>query len=682
MRFVMAGGLLILSAVAAATAAAQENRLQSSEYFRLRSVGDIEFSPDGTKIAYTIVNSDRPGRQYAQIWVMDAATGQTHRLGAEQDVAANPTWSPDGHWIAFAGTVDGKDGLGIVRPDGSGVTFLAARVGTNSPLPEQGAIMAWSPDSRSIAFVSATPGPETAAAIGDPIVITRYLYKPVFTEGMTHFNDNRRLHLFIVDISTKQVRQLTDEIFDEHSIDWSPDGQELAFISNREANPDQFFNYDLFVLKIADGSIHRLTATESAEYEPRWSPDGKRLVYLGTRRGLTDRETTMEDTHVWVINADGSGRREIGAGIDARQRDVHWGPDGRFLFFMAQQRGNLHLIRLPADGGRPEVIVSDAGFVLGYSVARNGAIAYAFLGPRDLTELFLKTNGGTKQLTNLNAGVLGGKEIGPVESFTFMSNDNKYEIEAFLTKPLGLAGGSKYPLIVNIHGGPHAENGSFFNFHNQVYAARGWAVLNVNYRGSTGYGQAFADAVFGDQDGNEAQDVLYGVSAALRRYLWLDRERMGIEGTSYGGQLTEWLITQTRMFRAAIPLAGITNLISYNYTTYYNQYEQMEFGQLPHQGDFMNLLWERSALKHVASVATPTLILHGENDSDVPVTEAEQYYIALQDVGVETVFVRYPREGHGLRESRHIVDSLDRSISWYEKHFPKAEPATPSPAVP
>ena len=261
MRFVMAGGLLILSAVAAATAAAQEDRLQSSEYFRLRSVGDVEFSPDGTKIACTIVNSDRPGRQYAQIWVMDAPTGQPHRLGAEQDVAANPTWSPDGHWIAFAGTVDGKDGLGIVHPDGSGATFLAALVGSNSPLPKQGATMAWSPDSRSIAFVSATPGPETAAAIGDPIVITRYLYKPTFTEGMTHFNDNRRLHLFLVDISTKQVRLLTDGIFDEHSIDWSPDGLELAFISNREANPEQFFNYDLFVLKIADGSIHRLTAT-------------------------------------------------------------------------------------------------------------------------------------------------------------------------------------------------------------------------------------------------------------------------------------------------------------------------------------------------------------------------------------------------------------------------------------
>ncbi|PYV81805.1 MAG: hypothetical protein DMG05_29285, partial [Acidobacteria bacterium] len=165
--------------------------------------------------------------------------------------------------------------------------------------------------------------------------------------------------------------------------------------------------------------------------------------------------------------------------------------------------------------------------------------------------------------------------------------------------------------------------------------------------------------------GNEAQDVLYGASAALRRYLWLDRDRMGIEGVSYGGQLTDWIITQTSQFKAAMPIAGISNLISYNYMTYYNQYEQMEFGAFPHQNNLMDVLWERSALKHVAKVKTPTMFMHGENDSDVPISETEQYYIALKDVGVETIMVRYPREGHGLRETRHIVDSIDRCIAWY-----------------
>ena len=170
---------------------------------------------------------------------------------------------------------------------------------------------------------------------------------------------------------------------------------------------------------------------------------------------------------------------------------------------------------------------------------------------------------------------------------------------------------------------------------------------------------------------NEAQDVLYGVNAAVRRYLWIDRERMGIEGVSYGGQLTDWLITQTNEFKAAIPTAGIANLVSYNYMTYYNQYEEMEFGQFLHQGNLMDIAWERSALKHIAAAHTPTLIIHGENDNDVPIAEAEQLFVALKDVGVETVFLRYPREGHGLSEVKHQIDATDRSIAWYERHFPK-----------
>ncbi len=312
------------------------------------------------------------------------------------------------------------------------------------------------------------------------------------------------------------------------------------------------------------------------------------------------------------------------------------------------------------------------GAVGDFSIGKGGELAYTFETPRDMPQLYLKTaDGPARQLTSLNSDVLAGKPIAEVEAFTFISNDNRFEVEAFLTKPLGMTATGKHPLIVNIHGGPHGQNGPGFNFKDQVYAAKGWATLQVNFRGSTGYGQKFADAVFGDQDGNEGQDVLYGVNAAVRRYLWIDRERMGIEGVSYGGQLSDWLITQTNEFKAAIPTAGISNLISYNYMTYYNQYEEMEFGQFLHQGRLMDEAWDRSALKHVANVHTPTMLMHGENDPDVPIAEAEQYYVALKDVGVETVFVRYPREGHGIRETKHVIDSIDRSIAWYEKHFPK-----------
>jgi len=699
-------GCVIACAVSlVARGAAGQAGLQSSDLLKLRSVSAVQVSPDATRVAYVVDNNDGAGRPYGQLWVMTLADGKTVRFGGDKESSGGPEWSPDGQSIAYHGRAGDKAGLVVARPDGTGVRFLAETSGTNSPLPTTGKSVAWSPDGRRIAFISAVPGPETADATGDPIVITRYLYKPDAAEGMTRFNDNRRLHIFVADLASGRVEQLTDGAHYEHSIDWSPSGEEIAFISNREPNEDQFFNYDLFTLKLADKSIRRLTSTENAEYRPRWSPDGKTIAYQATRRGLTDLETTMEDTHVWAINADGTNRRELGRGIDNRQGAPEWTSNGAAVLFTVQERGNTRLYRLPlscgaeapgrrslGEGGCPaERIVGDTGTVGSFSISKT-VLAYTLSTPSDQAELYV----AGRRLTDLNAAVLSGKRIADVEAFTFVSNDNKFEVEAFLTKPLGLPSGvptsdvphsglslsdeasgfsrTRYPLIVNIHGGPHGQQGPAFNFRNQVYAARGWATLMVNYRGSTGYGQAFADAVFADQNGNEAQDVLYGLSAAMRRYLWIDRDRLGVEGTSYGGQLSAWLITQTNVFKAAIPTAAIINMISYNYMTYYNQYEQMEWGVFPHQGTLMDTLLQRSAIRHVANAHTPTLLMHGENDNDVPIAEAEQFYIGLRDVGTEAVMVRYPREGHGIRESKHVVDSIDRSIRWYERHFPPAAP--------
>jgi dipeptidyl aminopeptidase/acylaminoacyl peptidase len=657
----------------------------TADLYRFRAVNEVALAPGNQHVAYTVTMYDRPGRPYSQVWIMDIATHKATRVSDEHGAA--PVWSPDGNWLAYFGAAGDQTALWVARADGSGAANLAPVVRSNSPLPGQGALVTWSPDSKQVAFLSATPGPETAAATGDPMVITRYLYKPTMTEGFTHFNDNRRMHIFVADVAARQVRQLTQSNTDEHSIDWSPDGKEILFVSNHEPNTDEFLNYDLFAVKVADGAIRRLTATESCEYAPRWSPDGKHIVYSANPRGLANQETTagvvVPASHVWLMDSNGAHRREIGTALDIRQGEPQWSPEGDAVYFPAEQRGSLHLARLPISDsgviGAPQMVVADRGTVSGWSVAKGGAIAYALTTPYDMGELYLQTGSApTQKLTDLNAEVLAGKKIAEVEPFTFISNDNKYEVEAFLTIPPGIPQGlpdmalaPKHPLIVSLHGGPHAQSGPAFTIKNQIYGSRGWAVLQVNYRGSAGYGQAFMDAVVGDQNGNEAQDVLYGVSAAVRRYLWLDRERMGLEGTSYGGQLTMWLITQTNEFKAAVPTRGVSNFISFNYMTYANQFQAMMFTQFLHQGNLMDVEWERSALKHVANVHTPALILHGENDSDVPIAESEQFFIALKDVGVETVFVRYPREGHGLDETQHLADSIERSIAWYEKYFPQ-----------
>jgi dipeptidyl aminopeptidase/acylaminoacyl peptidase len=659
--------LLTITGLAAPAAAQTPGGLTPKDLFALQAVGDVQVSPDGTRVAYAVVHSDGPGRPYAVVSILNLETGRSAALPRG---SYGPRWAPDGRRLAFIGQSAEGAGLMVSEADGSGARFLAPVEGTNHPLPSAGESVSWAPDGRRIAYVSATPGPESADANGDPMVITRYLYKPTAGEGSTRFNDNRRTHVFVVDVGTRQIAQLTEGTAYEHSIDWAPAGDDIVFVSNREADPDKTFNYDVFTVSARTRQVRRLTSSRSAEYSPVWSPDGTRLAFAGTRRDLTSSETTMEDTHVWVMNGDGTGRVEIGAGIDNRQGAPRWSADGRHVYFALQERGDVHLARLPAGGGPVELVVKDRGSVGAWGLGRN-AIAYALTRPdrpADLYTLALGPAATPERRTTLNAALLGGRAVAPVEAFRFASPDGT-DVEAFLTIPLGRSATSRHPLVVMIHGGPHGQQGPAFSAKAQVYAAQGWAALMVNYRGSTGYGQALADKIFGDQNGGEAADVLAGVDAAIARYSWIDSARLGIEGTSYGGQLTNWIITQTDRFKAAVPNAGISNLVSFNYMAYYHDYLAVEFGAYPHEQGLMETLWQRSPIRLIHRVKTPTLITHGENDNDVPIAEAEQLYIALHDVGVPTVLVRYPREGHGLRETGHVVDQLERSLAWYRKHF-------------
>lgn len=636
-----------------------------SDLHRLQSVGDVEVSPAGTHVAYTIVRNTDAGRPQATLTIRNFVTGTTHDLPRG---ASAPRWAPGGRQLAYLGPTPEGYGLVVSEADGSGARLVAKVEGTNHPLPSSGASVAWAPDGRRVAFVSSTPGPEHAGANGDPMVITRYLYKPTAGEGLTRFNDNRRTHVFVADVRTRQVTQLTDGAAYEHSIDWAPSGDAIAFVSNREADADRVFNYDLLTVSVATKAITRLTSTKAAEYTPAWSPDGTKIAFLGTVRDLTSSETTMEDTHVWVMNADGTGRVEIGKAIDNRQGAPQWSSDGRHVYFTVQNRGSVHLVRLPAGGGLPDTVVGDRGSVGAWSVGGD-LLAYAFASPTAPADLYTVRGSATaERRTSLNAALLAERAVSDVEAFRFTAADGT-EIEAFLTLPQGRSLTSRHPLVVLIHGGPHGQQGPAFNHKAQVYAAQGWASLMVNYRGSTGYGQALADKIFGDQNGAEARDVTAAVDAALARYPWLDPARLGIEGGSYGGQLTNWIITETERFTAAIPSAGISNLVSFNYMAYYHDYLAVEFGRYPHQDGLMDLLWQRSPLRQIHKAKTPTLILHGENDNDVPIAEAEQLYVALHDVGVKTELVRYPREGHGLRETAHVIDALERSIAWYTQHF-------------
>ena len=386
-------------------------------------------------------------------------------------------------------------------------------------------------------------------------------------------------------------------------------------------------------------------------------------------RALTTRESSAEDTHLWVMPATGGQPRELAASLDRRVMAIRWAETGG-IHFRTQDRGSQPLHWIAADGSGLRVVVGDTGSAGDFGVTKSGAIAYAFTSPTSPPELYIRQGtSAPRQVTGVNRELAAQRRFSIPEAFDFASFDGT-KVQAFLTPPLDRTPG-RSRLIVMIHGGPHGQQGPAFAHKSQVYAGRGFATLMVNYRGSTGYGQAFSDGTVGDQNGAEAKDVLAGLDAALARYDWLDPDQVAVEGGSYGGQLANWLITQTTRFKAAIPSASISNLISLSYTIWAADYPRVEFNGYPWEHGNAAKMWERSALAHIAKVKTPTMLIHGELDQDVVVTEAEQMFNALKQVGVEAVFLRYPREGHSLREPRHVVDAMERSVAWYERHLPQ-----------
>lgn len=675
----VAGLLVALDATGVSSQARRAFR--PDDHYRLRSVADVQLSPDGSTIAYVERFIDDTRRARSHIWLVPAAGGSPRRLSADDADDSSPRWSPDGRSIAFLTGTRGNQAPGFL-PTAFGSAIAVARLDrrtaevvatyqvSNHPLAYQGTAeqIAWSPDGRALAYLSADEGPE--GALGDPRIITRYGYK-----SWAGLSDNRRWHIYVVTLADRQVRRLTSGPYQDHSIAWSPAGDEIAYISNHEPDPDRTHNYDIFAVRVADGRIRAVTSTRGCEYAPSWSPDGKTIAYLAGVRPLTTQESSAEDVHVWAIPAAGGAGRELTAPLDRRATRVAWSPDASAIYFTVQDRGSTVLYRADPDGRNQSLIVGAPGNVTDFSPGRDGRLALALHTVRSPAEVFIASPGQPlRQLTSLNAALLAERDVVEPEAFEFASFDGT-RVQGFLTPPLNREAGRTYPLIVAIHGGPHGQQGPAFVHKSQVYAGAGYAVLMVNYRGSSGYGQAFADGTINDQNGAEFKDVMAGLEHVLRTTLYLDGDRVGVEGGSYGGQLTNWAITQSTRFKSAIPSAGISNLVSHGYLIWAQDYTQAEWGgRHPWQDDVAARMWERSPLAHVAKARTPTLFIHGELDEDVPIREAEQMYVALKQVGVETVLVRYPREGHGLREPAHVVDALERSLAWHARFL--GSPAT------
>jgi dipeptidyl aminopeptidase/acylaminoacyl peptidase len=673
-RMMLASGALLLPIAWTVTAGAQPGAraFRADDHYQLRSASDVQLSPDGTRIAFVQRFIDGSRRNRTHIWMLTVADGSLKRLSAEDADDSSPRWSPDGRAIAFLSGRRGPSETGFL-PTAFGNTLAVAWLDrnvteavaqyqvTNHPLAYQGSAeqISWAPDAKAIAFLSAVEGPEGPA--GDPLVITRYGYK-----SWSGMSDNRRWKINVVTLADKKVRQLTSGATQDHSIAWSPRGDEIAYISNHEPDPDRVHNYDIFAVRVADGHVRRITQTKGSEYAPAWSPDGTTIAYMAGVRFPTTQESSAEDPHLWIVPASGGSPKRLAANLDRRVNGIEWVRDEPAVYFTVQDHGSTVLHKVGVNDSGLTTVVSGPGSVANFSAGSRGTVAYAFTSTSAPAEVFLKQGpGAPKQLTKLNAELLASRDVSEPQAFDFASFDGT-RVQGFLTPPLRREAGRKYPVILNIHGGPHGQQGPGFVHKSQVYAGEGYAVVMVNYRGSSGYGQKFTDGTVNDQNGSEWKDVNAGLDYVLAQTPYLDPDRVGVEGGSYGGQLTNWGITQTTRFKSAVPSASISNLLSHAYLIWAQDYPLVEWGgRHPWKDDVALQMWQRSALAHVTKVKTPTMFIHGELDQDVPIQEAEQMYIALKQLGVEAALVRYPREGHGLREPAHVVDAITRALAWH-----------------
>jgi dipeptidyl aminopeptidase/acylaminoacyl peptidase len=670
-----------LSLASSAVLRAQDaaNKLTAMDVFQLQTATDPQISPDGKKIVYVRRFADpMTDKRYSNLWIINT-DGTDHRpITTGNRADASPRWSPDGTRIAYLSDGDGKQQIYVRWMD----TGQTARITNLEQTPDS---IAWSPDGKMLSFSALVPGkgphiadlpaPPAGAKWADPpTAYDRLVYR---FNGMGYLKPGY-MQIFVVSSEGGAPRQITNGNFPNggnelgpNRASWTPDGKFLIVSVNRHPESDhEYLDDEVYEFSVADGSLRALTNRKGPDNSPAVSPNGKLIAYTG----YDDRYQGHQTTKLYLMNRDGTGSHSLWDKLDRDIQDPQWAADSTGVYFRYDDQGDSKIGFCLTDGTCKKIAdhlasTLGAGGSGTFSLSHTSMMAVTYGRPDNPGDIAILNNGAMKVLTAINEELFAQKKPGHVEEITYQSSKDNRKIQGWIVHPPDFDPTKKYPLVLEIHGGPFADYGDRFDFEKQVLASRGYVVLYTNPRGSTSYGEEFANLIHHAYPGDDFSDLNSGVDAVIAKG-YIDTNNLFVTGGSGGGVLTCWTIEHTDRFRAAVSLYPVINWYSFALTTDIPFITKYWFPGLPWENT--DNYMQRSLTNLVSKIKTPTLVMTGEADYRTPISEAEQFYEALKLLNIDTVLVRVPEEPHGIsrRPSHHVAKML-YIAGWFEQHKSK-----------